>query len=325
MKIIQDGHPQNMTVMDTKKRVKKSYKKLPPTWYSDRVNYSYIIALEREHERLKTFRETSDVSKHFQVVEAIDGRELTKENCPTDSNPIYDWRYQLKVSPDPSIIPLNKNLKVIASSIETSICLSQAKAWKKFIQDGKSGDWAMFVESDTIFQNEFGHNFCEVWDSIDLKDTHMLYLNYLPDEWGFSVKVYNDKVFRIKNGCWFMATYLLSWDGPKGLIDRFPIVGPLDTWIQHQYDFLRPLASRKFLSLQGNGTVETQSSNVYSFNSVDHNPLPILSADELANFNWRPIKFNFDDSKWIRDWDGRELTKEIRIDNETHTEIQNTR
>ena len=183
----------------------------------------------------------------------------------------------------------------------------------------------MFVESDTIFQNEFGHNFCEVWDSIDLKDTHMLYLNYLPDEWGFSVKVYNDKVFRIKNGCWFMATYLLSWDGAKGLIDRFPIVGPLDTWIQHQYDFLRPLASRKFLSLQGNGTVETQSSNVYSFNSVDHNPLPILSADELANFNWRPIKFNFDDSKWIMDWDGRELTKEIRIDNETHTEIQNTR
>ena len=79
-------------------------------------------------------------------------------------------------------------------------------------------------------------------DSIDLKDTHMLYLNYLPDEWGFSVKVYNDKVFRIKNGCWFMATYLLSWDGAKGLIDRFPIVGPLDTWIQHQYDFLRPLA-----------------------------------------------------------------------------------
>ena len=139
-----------------------------------------------------------------------------------------------------NLLSLNKNPKVIASSIETSICLSQAKAWKKFIQDGKSGDWAMFVESDTIFHNEFGHNFCEVWDSIDSKDTHMLYLNYLPDEWGFSVKVYNDKVFRIKNGCWFMATYLLSWDGAKGLIDRFPIVGPLDTWIQHQYDFLRP-------------------------------------------------------------------------------------
>ena len=320
MKIIQDGHPQNMTVMDTKKRVKKSYKKLPPTWYSDRVNYSYIIALEREHERLKTFRETSDVSKHFQVVEAIDGRELTKENCPTDSNPIYDWRYQLKVSPNPSpmqgLLLLNKNPKVIASSIETSICLSQAKAWKKFVQDGKSGDWAMFVESDTIFQNEFGHDFCEVWDSIDLKDTHMLYLNYLPDEWGFSVKVYNDKVFRIKNGCWFMATYLLSWDGAKGLIDRFPIVGPLDTWIQHQYDFLRPLASRKFLSLQGNGTVETQSSNVYSFNSVDHNPIPTEisgSAEDLAGFHLHLTKFNFDDSKWIRDW------------NETHTEIQNTR
>jgi len=320
VKIIQDGHPQNMTVMDTKKRVKKSYKKLPPTWYSDRVNYSYIIALEREHERLKTFRETSDVSKHFQVVEAIDGRELTKENCPTDSYPIYDWRYQLKVSPNPSpmqgLLLLNKNPKVIASSIETSICLSQAKAWKKFIQDGKSGDWAMFVESDTIFQNEFGHNFCEVWDSIDLKDTHMLYLNYLPDEWGFSVKVYNDKVFRIKNGCWFMATYLLSWDGAKGLIDRFPIVGPLDTWIQHQYDFLRPLASRKFLSLQGNGTVETQSSNVYSFNSVDHNPIPTEisgSAEDLAGFHLHLTKFNFDDSKWIRDW------------NETHTEIQNTR
>ena len=306
--------------MDTKKRVKKSYKKLPPTWYSDRVNYSYIIALEREHERLKTFRETSDVSKHFQVVEAIDGRELTKENCPTDSNPIYDWRYQLKVSPNPSpmqgLLLLNKNPKVIASSIETSICLSQAKAWKKFVQDGKSGDWAMFVESDTIFQNEFGHDFCEVWDSIDLKDTHMLYLNYLPDEWGFSVKVYNDKVFRIKNGCWFMATYLLSWDGAKGLIDRFPIVGPLDTWIQHQYDFLRPLASRKFLSLQGNGTVETQSSNVYSFNSVDHNPIPTEisgSAEDLAGFHLHLTKFNFDDSKWIRDW------------NETHTEIQNTR
>ena len=316
MKIIQDGHPQNMTVMDTKKRVKKSYKKLPPTWYSDRVNYSYIIALEREHERLKTFRETSDVSKHFQVVEAIDGRELTKENCPTDSYPIYDWRYQLKVSPDPSLLSLNKNPKVIASSIETSICLSQAKAWKKFVQDGKSGDWAMFVESDTIFQNEFGHNFCEVWDSIDLKDTHMLYLNYLPDEWGFSVKVYNDKVFRIKNGCWFMATYLLSWDGAKGLIDRFPIVGPLDTWIQHQYDFLRPLASRKFSGLQGNGTVETQSSNVYSFNSVDHNPIPTEisgSAEDLAGFHLHLTKFNFDDSKWIRDW------------NETHTEIQNTR
>ena len=33
----------------------------------------------------------------------------------------------------------------------------------------------MFVESDTIFQNEFGHDFQEVWDSIDLKDTHVVF------------------------------------------------------------------------------------------------------------------------------------------------------
>ena len=55
--------------------------------------------------------------------------------------------------------------------------LSQAKAWRKFVQDGKSGDWAMFVESDTIFQNEFGHDFCEVWDSIDLKDRQLTFFN----------------------------------------------------------------------------------------------------------------------------------------------------
>ena len=42
----------------------------------------------------------------------------------------------------------------------------------------------------------------------------MLYLNYLPDEWGFSVKVYNDKVFRIKTVV-IHATYLLSWDALK--------------------------------------------------------------------------------------------------------------
>ena len=32
----------------------------------------------------------------------------------------------------------------------------------------------------------------------------------------------------------------------KGLIDRFPIVEALDTWIQHQYDFLRPLNQESF-------------------------------------------------------------------------------
>ena len=125
-----------MTVMDTKKRVKKSYKKLPPTWYSDRVNYSYIISLEREHERLKTFRETSDVSKHFQVV-IIDGRELTKENCPTDSNPIYDWRYQLKVSPDPSLLSLNKNPKVTQKfhrDIHLSITAKLGKSLFKMVK-----------------------------------------------------------------------------------------------------------------------------------------------------------------------------------------------
>ena len=58
---------------------------------------------------------------------------------------------------------------------------------EKFVQDGKSGDW-VFVESDTIFHNEFGHNFCEVWDSIDLKDTHMLYLNYLHERVGVFCK-----------------------------------------------------------------------------------------------------------------------------------------
>ncbi len=75
------------------------------------------------------------------------------------------------------------------------------------------------------------------------------------------------QVFAPRTGLWQLSGYVLSKSGAKRLLASLPVRGPVDLWINHQFDGLRVLATRE--SIVGQRGADA-SSNSYSI-------LPLLA------------------------------------------------
>ena len=49
-------------------------------------------------------------------------------------------------------------------------------------------------------------------------------------------------LFRPVRGLWFLCGYVLSRGGAQALLRAMPVNGPVDMWMNRQFDRLRPLA-----------------------------------------------------------------------------------
>ena len=235
------------------------------------IDKSYIINLNKHKFKLKRFMKNKNhknFKNNFNVINAIDGKKLKKENISLDKVKLtYEWNDYLKVSAIPQIKNLLLNNQVTMSDTEIGICLSHLKCWKDFHKNSKQGNYALIVEDDVVFCDNFENKLKLILDSIENIKHHMLYLGYLPDRWSFDVDDLNDFCYKIKNGVWFLS-YIISWEAINELINRLPIFGPVDMWIQLQFDFLNPIGTKKFLCIQED---YYKSSNTYSFFSGKHN------------------------------------------------------
>jgi len=261
------------------------------------VNKSYIINLKKDKFKLDRFMKNKNHKKFkddFTVIEAIDGSKLKNKDVSLDKVKLtYDWIDYFKCSKDPLLEELRINPEVIISSAEVGISMSHLKCWSDFLQNGKKGDYALIIEDDSVFCDDFENKLKLILDSIKKNKTHMIYLGYLPDRYSFEIKELNDFMFEVKNGIWFLSSYIISWEGVKGLLSRLPIFGPIDLWIQLQFDFLNPLATKKFLCIQEDFV---KSSNTYSFFSKLHNPF-----NNTSKVSWNVKKsYTFNDLEWIR-------------------------
>lgn len=121
----------------------------------------------------------------------------------------------------------------------------------------------LVMEDDILFRHEFL-----------LKMEHFME-NELPHNFDFAYLSYDttdslhaEKItpwlYEVHLGFWWMSGYLITYEGAKKLLERLPIIGPVDVWINHQFKDLNVYAISEPVIMQ---SFETSSSNDWSFNN----------------------------------------------------------
>ena len=110
------------------------------------------------------------------------------------------------------------------------------------------------------FQEKFIQSWFEVPGNFDL-----FYLSIYPSAHGYTWDTYSENIIELHNGVWWLSGYILSYEGAKKLIDNFPVCGPGDMWINHQFKNMSVYATKFNLIGQ---RPDTTSDNIYSFESI---------------------------------------------------------
>src|SRR5713226_9264405 len=73
----------------------------------------------------------------------------------------------------------------------------------------------------------------------------VLYVSYLEAKHGAPKVFLSNNVFRPVRGLWHLAGYVLSREGAEKLLRLLPCRGPIDLWINHQFEKLDVRATRQ--------------------------------------------------------------------------------
>tara|TARA_B110000503_G_scaffold28622_2_gene45825 strand:- start:5522 stop:6358 length:837 start_codon:yes stop_codon:yes gene_type:complete len=95
-------------------------------------------------------------------------------------------------------------------------------------------------------------------------DWDIVYLSALPSRYGFKWEEYSEDLIKVHNGVWWFSGLLVSERAAKKLTEAFPIIGPVDVWINYQFKDLNVYMTPVNLINQNQGLV---SDNLYSFAS----------------------------------------------------------
>ena len=203
------------------------------------------------------------LSKRFA---AIDAKNLTANYSLAELEPYYSLADQLFVEPDQKI-PIEvveSNQHIEMSRQEVAVALSHISVWKE-VAAGEHG-YVLVLEDDVYFIPGFAGVLEDVWRSLE-RPFDILYLSYQEGRSGIQVIADCGSTFRPRSGLWQLSGYVLSIQGARKLLDRLPVRGPVDLWINLQFQELNVYAAQKSIVAQRPDGV---SSNSYSI-------LPVLS------------------------------------------------
>ena len=131
---------------------------------------------------------------------------------------------------------------------EIAIARSHIEVWKLIA--ASSCDYALILEDDVYFNSDARKLINRAWSDLhDRFDAHgsidMLYLSYR--EAGPETKklFVSDALFRPVRGLWQMSGYVLSNTGAQRLLELMPVRGPVDLWINHQFEKINVFATSR--------------------------------------------------------------------------------
>ena len=122
------------------------------------------------------------------------------------------------------------------------------------------------------FTTQFASVFEEVWANL-IHDTakdnavDLLYLSFEEAKGGAEKEYLSEFLMKPIRGLWNLSGYVLSNEGAQKLLKLLPVCGPVDLWMNHQFQALNVFSSISSLIEQRR---DYNSSNSYSV-------LPILS------------------------------------------------
>lgn len=253
-----------------------------PAHTAGQIGRIYVINLDRQPERWGEMkRELGQVmdgsgdalTQRAVRFPACDAKSFARSPIANDEvAPIYTLRDQLFVEPQPRALPDRFELDrpIPMSWQEVAVARSHIGVWRQ-IATGEDA-YALVLEDDAWFNWGFGRYVERAWRELVADCTRtapfdVLYLSYKEVKGGAQKALLSASVFQPVRGLWYLSGYVLSREGARKLIRLLPCRGPVDLWMNHQFDALKVRATRRSLISQRS---DWGSANYYSI-------LPALS------------------------------------------------
>lgn len=242
----------------------------------------YIINLDRKPDRwLQVSRELKrikchsgksllDISRRFS---AVDARYFDGKIDNSILQPYFSLADQLQVEPNPI---LNDEAycnyrRIEMTSQEIAIALSHIYVWKSV--SVSNVPYTLILEDDIYFQYGFAQKFDEAWQYLINRSSKssafdLLFLSF--QEVGTNSKIKRPQLELVRKpdrGIWQASGYVLSREGAQMLLKMLPVYGPVDLWLNLQFDKLDVFLTKHPIIEQ---RVDVPSTNSYSI-------MPILS------------------------------------------------
>ena len=242
----------------------------------------YVINLDRKPDRwlqisreLRRFR-ANDGTPLFSITRrfsAIDARYLAVGPDPKILDPTYSLADQLRVEPNHQlqIDAISQARTINMTRQEIAIALSHIEVWKLIA----AGDveYTLVLEDDAYFRHGFSRNLDSLWLNLTIRSTtspafDLLYLSF--QEVGISTldaKRSRKLAHSPDRGIWQASGYVISRTGAQKLLKLLPAHGPIDLWLNLQFQKLDVFTAPR--------SIIEQRINVASTNS--YSVLPVLS------------------------------------------------
>ena len=229
-----------------------------------------------------------ELTKRFS---AIDAKDYVGSPSESVIESHYSLADQLYVEPQPAISTgrINIDQRIQMTHQEVAVALSHIEVWK-LIASGENG-YTLVLEDDVCFHRNFAQLTDQAWN--DLRDAHdysphfdVLYLSYEEVKTMALKSDVSDSVFRLYRGLWHLSGYVLSKSGARNLLSLLPVRGPIDLWINHQFEKLNVFATSKSVIKQ---RLDLRSDNLYSILPV-LSKIGILKKEKPLLFKTKPSK-----------------------------------
>ena len=249
---------------------------------STSINKIFVINLDRQKKRWKKLKNEAHLQKvnngktlldFTERISAVDGRFIRADRFSSqDVEKLYNLKEHFFVDPDPRLSHLvrSKDIKISMSSAEIAVALSHIKIWKKIVS--QKIPYSLILEDDIFFDEKFSELSNRAWSELPNKNGNekqfdLLYFSYREVDNKTEKIPFSENLFLPIRGYWWLSGYALSYKGAKKLIDLLPVCGPVDMWMNLQFQKLDVYLISKSIILQRR---DWNSDNSYSI-------MPILS------------------------------------------------
>ena len=259
----------------------------------------YVINLDRQVQRWSQMeRELRLINDHKNIpliemtkrFSAIDAKYHTDIPNRLELRASYTLEDQLFVEPQPSLAAaqFDRGQRIDMSRQEIAVALSHIAIWK-MIANGKH-PYVLVVEDDVYFSRDFAAVIDQAWADLlyttgQSRKVDLVYLSYEEAKGKADKEHVSEYLFRPRRGLWNLSGYVLSKKGANRLLNLLPVCGPVDLWINHQFDKLDVFATSNSVIEQRR---DYRSDNSYSILPV-LSKLGVLSQEGPSIFERRPL------------------------------------
>ncbi|MEQ1936491.1 MAG: glycosyltransferase family 25 protein, partial [Fimbriimonadaceae bacterium] len=268
---------------------------------SPAIEKIFVINLDREPGRwskmvreLRHILESSgaDLLSMTERHVAVDANAFSQESPKdADIDPFYTLGDQLFVEPQPLVLPtqLELNAPIRMSRAEIAVARSHINVWRQVAASNHA--YALILEDDVWFRSGFTRFLDQAWDEVvserDNKGRFdILYLSYVEVKHGAPKTFLSSMTFRPVRGLWHLSGYVLSREGAEKLLQLLPCRGPIDLWMNHQFEVLDVRATKRSLISQ---RPDTRSTNSYSILPT-LTSIGAITSERASMFNLRPTE-----------------------------------